>query len=54
MQLGSQQAVTVIGFYLLYGLIERVTKNWLLPLARPRAQEPGDYTSYLQDSGEIL
>ena len=44
---------SVIGFYLLYGLIERVTKNWLLPLARPRAQEPGDYTSYLQSSSGL-
>ena len=48
----GQQAVPVIDFYLLYGLIGRVSKNWLLPLARPRAQEPGDYTSYLQSSGK--
>ena len=54
MQLGSQQAVTVIGFYVLYGLIGGVTKNWLLPLARPRAQEPGDYTSYLQSSSGLF
>ena len=48
----SHQAVPVIGFYVLPGLIGRVAKNWLLPLARGRAQEPGDYTSYLQSSGK--
>ena len=42
----------VIGFYVLYGLIGRVTEKWLLPLARPRAQEPGKYVCYLKSSGK--
>ena len=42
----------VIGFYVLCVITGRVTKNWLLPLARPRAQEPGDYTSYSRSSGK--
>ena len=48
----SHQAVPVIGFYVLYGLIGRVAEKWLLPLARPRAQEPGKYVCYLKSSGK--
>ena len=49
----NHQAVPVIGFYVLPVLIGRVTRKELLSLARPRAQEPGDYTSYLQSSSGL-